>query len=310
MKKLASITFVWLCALGLAALPGLAQTSTKRNDAPPRTTVPPRTQTPPINNPFAPPPSLAPPQQFAPPSAFPPAGAPSALRAQARTFNLDTALARLFVDLKSVTAVGELQLSVTNAGKVEVTVLPLTLHVFPDRARTELDLSRVPVNINATGPFTEFRTAGINRIVTLTLCAVNYRITQQIFPDAKAYVRRPLDYEDLPAGIRMERVLLGKDPVSGLEKYQATLIYYNGEKRDFRLWQTTTAIPQPTAVQFDIGDTLVTVRFNTVQALADGPETTALVVALFQVPTDHTKHDDVNQLLHMFSARQAPRPLR
>lgn len=299
MKKLAPTTFALLCALALAASPGFAQTITPRNEGPLRGVVPARSATPPINNPFAPPPSLIPPPQVAPP-----AGAPSALRAQARNFNLDTALARLFADLKSVSVSGELQLSVTNAGKVEVTVLPLTLHVLPDRARTELDLSRVPVNINSTGPFTEFRAAGINRIVTLSMCAVNFRLTQQIFPDAKAYVRRPLEYEDLPAGIRMERVLLGKDAQSGLEMYRATLIYINGEKREFRLWQTAAATPQPAVVQFDIGDTLVTVRFNAVQSLADQSASNAQVAALFQIPTDHTKHDDVNTLLQMHSARR------
>ncbi len=308
MKKLASTTFALLCALTLTALPGVAQNPSQRNEAPLRTVVPPRSQTPAINNPFAPPTSLAPPPQFTPPP--PPAGAPSPIRAQARTFNLDTALARLFLDLKAVTAVGELELSITNADKVEITVLPLTLYVLPDRVRTELDLSRVPVNINSSGPFTEIRAAGVNRIVTLTRCAANFRITEQVFPDAKAYVRRQLDYEDLPAGIRLERVLLGKDPTSGLEKYQATLIYINGEKRDFRLWQTTAATPQPVVVQFDIGDTLVTVRINTVQSIADGPESSARMGALFQIPADHTKHEDVGQLLQMFSARRSARPLR
>lgn len=292
MKRHLPTLLAWLC---VSAFTGIAQTSPKRTDTSPRTVVPARTQPQPAANPF-----LQAPAQTAPPLP------PQSIRVQPRPFNLDTALARLLADLKAVTAVGEFELSVTNAGKVTVTRLPLLLHMMEGRVRTELDLSSVPVSIDSNGPFTALRASGINRVVTLTMSAVNFRLTHQIFPDAKAFITQQLPDEDIAALIRLEKVSLGKDPVSGMEKFLGTLTYINGEKRHARLWQTAAATPQLAQVQFDIGDSLITVRFNSLQSLADTrtPEALARATALFQIPTNYIKHSDVGQMLQIFSASQ------
>lgn len=286
MKPHLSALLAGLCAAALAAT---AQTNPKRFEVPPRTGVPARSPSPANPNPFL----LAPTQ----PSPQLPA---QSIRVQPRSFNLDTSLARLFADMKSITATGEFELSVTNAGKVEVTTVPLTLHLIEGRVRTELDLSALPVRIDGTGPFTSLRAAGINRVTTLTMSAVNMRLTQQLFPDAKAYITQPLPDEDIPAMIRMEKVSLGKDPANGMEKFLATLTYTTGEKRPARLWQTSAAVPQIAQVQFDVGDSLITVRIRTVESIGEK----SLATALFQIPTNYFKFTDVGQMLQFHSASQ------
>lgn len=287
MKLHLSALLAGLCA---AALVATAQTNSKRIEVPSRTGVPARSPSPANPNPFL----LAPAQ----PALQLPA---QSIRVQPRAFNLDTSLARLFADLKSVTATGEFELSVTNAGKVEVTTLPLTLHLIEGRVRTELDLSPLPVRIDSTGPFASLRAVGINRVTTLTMSAINMRLTQQLFPDAKAYITQPLPDEDIPAMIRLEKVALGKDPANGLEKFQATLTYTTGERRPVRLWQTSAAVPQIAQVQFDVGDSLITVRIRSVESIAES----ALAKALFQIPTNYFKFTDLGQLLQFHSANQA-----
>ncbi len=291
MKLHSSAVLAGLCAAALAAT---AQTNTKRIEVPPRTIVPARSQSPANPNPFL----LAPVQ--------PATQLPSqSLRVQPRSFNMDTSLARLFADMKSVTAMGEFELSVTNLGKVEVTTLPLTLHLIEGRVRTELDITSVPVRIDSTGPFASLRAAGINRVTTLTMSAVNIRLTHQLFPDAKAFITQPLPDEDIPAMIRLEKVSLGKDPANGLEKFQATLTYSTGEKRPARLWQTSGATPQLAQAQFDVGDSLITIRIRTVESISER----SLATALFQIPTNYIKFPDVGQVLHFHSANQT-RPRR
>lgn len=290
MKSHLPALLVGLCVSALAAT---AQTSFKRTDTPARTGVPARPQPQPAANPFLPAPAA-------------PSLPPQSIRVQPRSFNLDTALARLLADLKAVTAAGEFELSVTNGSKVEVTRLPLMFHMMEGRVRTELDLGSVPVSIESNGPFTALRAAGINRVVTLTMSAVNFRLTHQLFPDAKAFITQQLPDEDIPALIRLEKISLGKDPATGMEKFLGTLTYINGEKRQARLWQTAAATPQLAQVQFDVGDTLITVRFRSLQSLADArtPAALAGAAALFQIPTNYIKHSDAGQMLQIFSASQ------
>lgn len=292
MKNHLPALLVGLCVIALAAS---AQTGPKRSDTPGRTVTPARPQPQPAANPFL----------LAPTPATPLLPSQS-VRVQPRPFNLDTALARLLADLKAVTATGEFVLSVTNAGKIEVTTLPLTLHTMEGRVRTELDISSVPVRIQSNGPFTALRAAGINRVVTLTMSAVNFRLTHQIFPDAKAFITQQLPDEDIPALIRMEKASLGKDPGNGMEKFLATLTYTNGEKRPARLWQTAAAPPQVAQVQFDVGDSLITIRFRSLESLTDTrtPDALARATTLFQIPTDYIKHSDLSQMLQIFSASQ------
>lgn len=294
-RKLLPTLIVACCALVFAAPTGHPQVGGKRIETPARTAVP-RNQPPPQV-----PPTLVP-QNLAVPPALP----AQSIRIQPRPFNLDTALARLFADLKAVAAAGDFELSVTNAGKVSVSTLPLTLHFMEGRARTELDLSSVPVRIDSTGPFTAFRAAGISRIVTLTMSSVGVRLTHQVFPEAKAYLTQDLPDDEIPALIRMEKKPLGKDPANGLDKYLAVLTYNSGEKREARLWQNAGTTPQPVQIQFDIGDSLITIRIRTVQNLADSRtrESAQQNAALFQIPSDYTKHFDVGHLLQAHSARQ------
>ena len=291
MKIPLSALLTGVCGFALLAA---AQSNPKRIEVPLRTGVPARSPSPANPNPFL----LAPAQPV-------PQLPAQSIRVQPRSFNLDTSLARLLAEMKSVTATGEFELSVTNAGKVEVTTVPLTLHLIEGRVRTELDLSALPARIDSTGPFASLRATGINRVTTLTMSAINMRLTQQLFPDAKAYITQPLPDEDIPAMIRLDKVSLGKDPANGMEKFHGTLTYTTGEKRPVRLWETSASVPQLAQAQFDVGDSLITIRIRSTESLADN----ALARTLFQIPTNYFKFTDVEQMLQFHSAGQT-RPRR
>lgn len=293
MKNHLPILLVGLCAIALAAT---AQTSSKRSDTPARTIAPARPQPQPAASPFLP----------APTPAAPLLPSPS-IRVLPRPFNLDTALARLLADLKAVTATGEFELSVTNAGKVEVTRLPLTLHTMEGRVRTELDISVMPGRVDSDGPFAPFRQVGITRLVNLTVFNTTVRFTHQLFPEVRARVTQPLPPEELPFLIRMEKRSLGSDSLNGVpsERFTVTLSYPGGDKREARWWQAATGTPQQ--VQFDVGDSLITVRFRSVQNLSkqDPKEASLRNATIFALPGDFSEYPDVGYMLQGVSARQA-----
>ena len=299
MKSFLTTLLTAFGVLGIATDSGWAQAGTKRIEVPSRTTVP-------RNQPLAPgAPTLAPQGQALPQTQLP---APS-VQVQSRPFNLDTALARLLADLKAVTATGEFELSITNAGKVEVTTLPLILHIMEGRVRTELDIRSVPMRANFNGPFTPFRQAGITRLVNLTVFNTTVRLSYQLFPEVKTYLTQPLAAEELPFLVRLESRSVGPDTLNGFacEKFLATLTYPNGEKREARVWKSgpeTSA--KPVQIQFDVGDSLVTVRLRSMQNLAGlNPQEAAVQLAtLFALPPDFREYPDAGYMLQTLSARQ------
>lgn len=300
MKKFLPTLFVALCGLALATVSGWAQTGTKRIETPARATVP-------RNQPSVPIPSTPAPQQGqgVPQQQL---SAPS-IRVQPRPFNLDTALSRILADHQAVTAKGEFELSTTNAGKVEVTTLPLTLHLMEGRVRTELDITSVPMRANFNGPFTPFRQAGITRLVNLTVFNTTLRLTYQLFPEVKAHITQPLPAEELPFLIKLESRSLGADTLNGIacEKFLATLTYPTGDKRDARLWKSGTgASAQPVQVQFDVGDSLITVRLRSLQNFGslNAKETALRMAALFALPLDSKEYPDAGYMLQAISAHQ------
>lgn len=299
MKSFFTSLLTALGVLGLATASGWAQAGTKRIETPSRTPVP-------RNQPLAPgAPTLAPLNQALPQAQLP----PQSVQATSRPFNLDTALARLLADFKAVTATGEFELSSTNAGKVEVTTLPLVLHLMEGRVCTELDIRSVPMRANLSGPFTPFRQVGITRLVNLTVFNATVRLSYQLFPEVKSYLTQPLSAEELPSLVRLESRLIGPDTLKGFacEKFLATLTYPNGEKRDARVWRSAPELgAKPVQVQFDVGDSLITVRLRTLQNLAsqDAQETAARVASLFALPADFREYPDAGYMLQTLSVRQ------
>ncbi|MEN9574725.1 MAG: hypothetical protein RL514_2580 [Verrucomicrobiota bacterium] len=299
MKSFLSILLIVVGGLEFAAGNGWAQAGTRRIETPARTPVPRNAPTVP-NAPF-----LAPQNQ---PVAPAPLSASSG-RDEPRPFNLDTALARLLADFKTVTAQGEFELSMTNSGKVEVTTLPLVLHIMEGRVRTELDIRSVPLRANLSGPFTPFRQVGISRLVNLTVFNSTVRLSYQLFPEVKSYLTQPLSAQELPSLVRLENRLLGPDTLHGFacERFLATLTYPNGEKRDARVWRSAPATgAKPIQIQFDVGDSLVTVRLRSLQSLAnlDAQETAVRMANLFALPSDFREYPDAGYMLQTLSVRQ------
>lgn len=299
MMKSQSHSFALFCAFGLLVSVAGAQTGAQRGDPAGRATTPSRNQTPPIKSPF--------------PLGVPLGNAQMAVPTvsmQPRPFNLDTALGRLFADFKAVAVGAEFELSVTNAGRVEVTTLPMALHVVDWRVRTELDISSVPARIESTGPFAAFRQLGITRLTHLTLPAV--RLTYLLLPEGKGFITQPLAAEDMSVLVKLEKRLVGKDTLNGVacEKSLVTLIYPNGERREARVWQATAGGPHPVQLQFALNDSLITVRVRSVVNLAEQrtPEAMQQQQTLFELPRDFTQFADVGQMLQTVSARRAQRP--
>ena len=116
---------------------------------------------------------------------------------QQRAFNLDSAVARVLAEMKIVGMVGEIEMAVTNAGKVEITVFPLLVHVFDGQVRTEMDISAASALITATGPLSALRQVGLTKVINLTQLKGSAGVASQIFPEGNCYVTRDLPVDDL-----------------------------------------------------------------------------------------------------------------
>lgn len=234
---------------------------------------------------------------------------PPALRPQTRPFNLDTAVARILADLKLIGVVGEFELVVTNAGKIERTVFPLLVHVLDGQVRTEMDIAAASAAITATGPFSALRQVGLTRVVNLTQVQPNLRVTSQVFPEAKCYVTRELPAEDMIMLIRVEKKPLGQENLAGVlcEKFVFTLVYPTGDKREARVWSAAGVLRQ---IQFDVGDSRLTVRVQEAQGVAElrAQDIAEQKLALFELPKDYDKFADLDAVLTRIFARQQRAP--
>lgn len=230
---------------------------------------------------------------------------PAALRPKASDFNLDTAVARILADLKLIGIVGEFELMVTNAGKAEMTIYPLLVHVLDGQVRTEMDISAAPAAITSTGPFSALRQVGLTRVINLTQVQPNLRVTSQVFPEGKCYITRELPAEDMLMLIRVEKRPLGQEILGGIpcEKSLVTLVYPTGDKREGRAWSSAGVLRQ---VQFDVGDSRVTVRVQDSQGVADlqAQDIAEQKLALFQLPKDYDKFPDLDSALTRIHAQQ------
>lgn len=292
--KFAFRHFAAICVLVLSTAPGFAQVNPKRAEPPGRMLTLPGRSPQPNASPYQPP-SVTNLSQVIPP----------ALRTQARPFNLDTAVARILADLKLIGVVGEFELAVTNAGKVELTVFPLLVHVLDGQVRTEMDISAASAAITATGPFSALRQVGLTRVINLTQVKSNVRLTSQIFPEGKCYITRELPAEEMLMLIRAEKKPLGQETLAGVacEKSLFTLVYPTGEKREGRIWSAAGGLRQ---IQFDVGDSRLTVRVQESQGIAElrAQDIAEQKLALFELPKGYEKFADLDAVLTRIFALQ------
>lgn len=231
--------------------------------------------------------------------------APSFQQPQQRAFNLDSALARVLAELKIVGVVGEFELAVTNAGKVEITVFPLLVHVFDGQVRTEMDISAASAVITAAGPFSALRQVGLTKVINLTQLKGSAGVASQIFPEGNCYVTRELPVDDLLVLMRMEKKPLGQETISGVacEKSLVTLVYPSGQKREAQLWSVGAS---PRQLQFDVGDSRLTVRVQDAQSVAElrAADIAEQKAALFELPKNYDKYTQLDDALTRIHARQ------
>lgn len=222
-----------------------------------------------------------------------------------RGFNLDTALARILNDAKLATAMGEFELSITNAGRVELSRFPLWVHLREGQVRTELDISSAPGHFTATGPFAPFRQEGITRLVNLTVANLSLRKSYQLFPEKQTFVSRDLAAEDMPLLLQLQKQPLGPDTLDGVaaEKWLMTLVYPNGDKRPAEVWLMNGA---PRQIRLSVGDSRLTVRFRETQPVT-APVSKELAIQqahLFELPPNYRAFADVGDMLAMLSAKR------
>ncbi len=298
--RLASLLWLALLALGLPVAP--AQTPPGRPKVQDRLPVP-RNPVPAPSAPAAPAAPMAPSVTTLP--VTPPAANSGVRIVPASGFNLDTALARILTDAKLVSAMGEFELSITNAGRVDLHRFPLWIHLREGQVRTELDITSAPGHFGATGPFAPFRQEGITRLVNLSIVNLSLRKSYQLFPEKQTFVSRDLAPEDLPLLLQLQKQPLGPDTLDGAaaEKWAMTLIYPNGDKRPAEVW-VMNGIPRQ--IRLTVGDSRLTVRFREAQpAPATLTKEAALQQAhLFELPPAYRAFADVGDMLAMLSAKR------
>lgn len=295
--KFAIQPLVVLCVLVLDAPSAFAQATPPRAAPPARMLTLPSRTTQPGATPYRPltPANLAPITSQA----------PSLQQPQQRTFNLDSAVARVLAEMKIAGMVGEFELAVTNAGKVEITVFPLLVHVFDGQVRTEMDITAASAVITASGPFSALRQVGLTKVINLTQLKGSAGVASQIFPEGKCYVTRELPVEDLLVLLRVEKKPIGTETLGGVatEKSLITLVYPSGDKREARLWSVGG---NPRQLQFDIGDSRLTVRVQDTQGVAElrARDIAEQKLALFELPRDYDKYTQLEDALTRIHARQ------
>lgn len=298
--RLASLLWLALLALGLPV--ALAQTPPGRPKVQDRLPVP-RNPVPAPSAPAAPAAPMAPSVTTLP--VTPPAANSGVRIVPPSGFNLDTALARILTDAKLVSAMGEFELSITNAGRVDLHRFPLWIHLREGQVRTELDITSAPGHFGATGPFAPFRQEGITRLVNLSIVNLSLRKSYQLFPEKQTFVSRDLAPEDLPLLLQLQKQPLGPDTLDGAaaEKWAMTLIYPNGDKRPAEVW-VMNGIPRQ--IRLTVGDSRLTVRFREAQpAPATLTKEAALQQAhLFELPPAYRAFADVGDMLAMLSAKR------
>ncbi len=294
--KFALQSFAVLCVMVFDATRAVAQQATPPRAEPPARmlTLPSRTSQP----------GAAPFRPLTPANLAPITSRSSSLPQQ-RPFNLDSAVARVLADMKVVGIVGEFELAVTNAGKVEITVFPLLVHVFDGQVRTEMDISAASAVITATGPFSALRQVGLTKVINLTQLKGSAGVASQVFPEGKCYISRELPVEDLLVLMRLEKKPTGQETINGVacEKSLLTLIYPSGYKREACLW---SAGGVPRQLQFDVGDSRLTVRVQDAQNLAElrARDIAEQKAALFELPKDYDKYTQLDDALTRIHARQ------
>ena len=297
--KFAIQPLVALCVLGLDVPSALAQATPPRAAPPARMLTLPSRTTQPGATPYRPLTTAG----LAPITSQ----APSLQQPQQRAFNLDSAVARVLAEMKIVGMVGEIEMAVTNAGKVEITVFPLLVHVFDGQVRTEMDISAASALITATGPFSALRQVGLTKVINLTQLKGSAGVASQIFPEGNCYVTRDLPVDDLLVLMRMEKKPLGQEAIGGVacEKALLTLVYPSGQKRDAYLWSVGAT---PRQLQFDVGDSRLTVRVQDAQSVAEllAADMAEQKAALFELPKNYDKYTDLDSALTRIHARQQP----
>jgi hypothetical protein len=203
---------------------------------------------------------------------------------------VSASLIRLFGTNFAFTAQVDYQL--LNRSNQEMVSLPMSFARLDNRIRVEIDLARMK-NQEQPGALAQVKPLGMDQIVTIL--RPDQRVTYQVFPKLKAFVKLPMPPEEIDAFLKpakMERTPLGQEKMQGFTctKYRVVAYDQQNQRREATAWNAPELRHFPVCVATKEGAQTVVMRFR--QVLFNRSE-----AAKFEPPAGFEEASDMHALM-------------
>ena len=203
---------------------------------------------------------------------------------------VSASLIRLFGTNFAFTAQVEYQL--LNRSNKEIVNLPMSFARLDNRIRVEVDLARMK-NQMQPDALAQVKPLGMDQL--LTILRPDLRVTCQVFPKLKAFVKLPMPPNEAEAFVKpakMERTPLGQEKMQGFSctKYRVVAYDEQGKRHEATVWNAPELRDFPVCVATKEGSDTVVMRFH--QVVFNRPE-----ASKFESPAEFEQCSDMQALM-------------
>lgn len=172
--------------------------------------------------------------------------------------------------------------------------LDMKFAVLDGNVRTETEMTKVKGTPLPPDAIVRMKQMGMDRTVHLYLSGKH--LSYLIYPDMKSYCEIPMKADGTSTNkqpAKVDRAELGKETIDGHPsiKYQVTVTPAEGKPSKALIWRATDLNDYPVQVEMTLDDSsVVTTTFQNINQTKPAP-------ALFELPTDYTKYDSIQDLM-------------
>jgi hypothetical protein len=200
-------------------------------------------------------------------------------------------LLKLFGENKAFSAKGDLR--ALDKSQKETVSTPMDVSVLDDRARFELDLTKMKSANMPAEAIAPLKASGMSRVVTVARSDLKQVLV--IYPDAKSMLRMPMEDKDVQSAksaLKLDKTPLGKETIDGhaCQKNKITMTDASGTKTEATTWNATDLQDFPIQIQtVDKGNTVV-IKFKDVKF--NKPD-----AKLFEAPTGYKEYKNTQEMM-------------
>lgn len=203
---------------------------------------------------------------------------------------VSASLIRLFGTNTAFTAQVEYQL--LNRSNQEIVSLPMSFARLDNRIRVEIDLARMKNQVQPDA-LAQVRPLGMDQI--LTILRPDQRVTCQVFPKLKAFVKLPMPPAEIDSFLKpakMERTPLGQEKMQAYTctKYRVVAYDEQGKRHEATVWNAPELRDFPVCVATKEGTETAVMRFK--QVVFNRPE-----AEKFEPPAGFEQASDMQALM-------------